>query len=371
MIVMGQLGPCPKGNLRLVSKLMRSRVNQQVTRVRLTHLLSGCQADRLRSFPRLTSLTFVKPTTTFHIAALTKLTKVSLRNDHYDYPDEEVVDRMSVDLGSLACLPRLHTLVLQGVAADESVQYSAMSGLTQLQALELFHCSGRPSSHASAHDLSCLSQLTKLQVTDSPVWLSAGLVNLQKVAHPCGTLLEASRGLDSHVLHDVLSDSFARAGTPQASTALSSACLCLAHQRNANSGTHLLSALHSCRPSLCLPCYSAANHDDVQVEIMELHLRSMEDCVLKDAVASCTALHTLVLVGACPLRLSTLAPICSLQCLALNLCAGLAAEQLLGLTSLRCRLSQISQLLKCIPAELGVAEAQCIMAVIATHSIPC
>ena len=70
---------------------------------------------------------------------------------------------------------------------------------------------------------------------------------------------------------------------------------------------------------------------------MELHVCPWEDCtsILSKALPTCQALHTLVLVGACPLQLNRLTEACSLECLALNFCAGLEAHHLPQLTSLR------------------------------------
>ena len=49
-------------------------------------------------------------------------------------------------------------------------------------------------------------------------------------------------------------------------------------------------------------------------------------------------MHTLVLAGAVPLRLSDLASVPSLQCLSLSFCAGLQAAALPQLTRVRCRI---------------------------------
>ena len=75
----------------------------------------------------------------------------------------------------------------------------------------------------------------------------------------------------------------------------------------------------------------------MQIETMELHICPNQDCTktIEGALPTCTALHTLVLVGASPLRLSSLAKASNLTHLALNFCAGMKARHLLKLKSLR------------------------------------
>ena len=76
----------------------------------------------------------------------------------------------------------------------------------------------------------------------------------------------------------------------------------------------------------------------VQLEILELHIPPDHDCgdIIDTALPTCTRLHTLVLVGANPLDLAQLSQAPQLASLALNFCAGLDAEKLTTLTSLRC-----------------------------------
>lgn len=69
---------------------------------------------------------------------------------------------------------------------------------------------------------------------------------------------------------------------------------------------------------------------------MELHMWSMNDTnLLRRALSRCTALRTLVLVGAAPLRLSDLDKAVNLACLALNFCAGMSVQGLTLMTNLR------------------------------------
>ena len=190
MALTNQLDRYTLRNLRLVSRLLCSRLNQQVTKTTVRNRLSGCEAKRLLCFPRLTSLVFVRPSTTFHLAALTNLTKISLKHHQWLYPGK-AFDRISVDLGSLACLPRLHTLAFQCVATDMLSFHPTLSEVPQLRALELLYCSVEHPAPAGSyqdgpHFLCKLPQLTRLQVADSPLWLSAGLHAHQKVAPFCG-----------------------------------------------------------------------------------------------------------------------------------------------------------------------------------------
>ena len=80
--------------------------------------------------------------------------------------------------------------------------------------------------------------------------------------------------------------------------------------------------------AICLP----------QLEVLKLHIPPEESCskILSIALPTCTRLHTLVLVGANPLDLAMLSKATRLEALALNFCAGMDAEQLTTLTSLRC-----------------------------------
>ena len=178
-------------SLRQVSKLLCSKVSQLWTSVTMNRQLRTRQAKSLQGFPNLTSITLKHPETTFHLASLTRLTKVSLIS-RLPAHQSGSVDYLTVDVSPLACLPKLHTLALRRIASMPINTASAMSELTQLRALELQHCStrsskghiSRVSSDAQAlqpHNLSCLPLLTKLQVVDSFPWLSAGLVNLQRV----------------------------------------------------------------------------------------------------------------------------------------------------------------------------------------------
>ena len=68
---------------------------------------------------------------------------------------------------------------------------------------------------------------------------------------------------------------------------------------------------------------------------MELHYTPEDACTDVIDTATCRRLHTLVLVGHNPLDLSTLAEARCLECLALHLCVGMEASQLLYLTMLR------------------------------------
>ena len=70
---------------------------------------------------------------------------------------------------------------------------------------------------------------------------------------------------------------------------------------------------------------------------MELHYTPERGCtdIKAEALPTCERLHTLLLVGLSPLRLSKLARAPCLECLALNFCAGMTASRLLKLTRLR------------------------------------
>ena len=76
----------------------------------------------------------------------------------------------------------------------------------------------------------------------------------------------------------------------------------------------------------------------VQLELLELHIPPEHKCghILDTTLPACTKLHTLVLVGANPMYLPLLSDLPRLESLALNFCAGMDADHLTTLTSLRC-----------------------------------
>ena len=201
-------------------------VCQHTTHLSTRGHLSKSRANILDSeFPKLSSLTYLDPSTTYHLSQLTRLTKVAFGCHINIYGSDYKL--LFVDLGSLQDLPLLHTLQLESVPLERLSPATpcALAALTQLRTLQLTGCVTRTRDGGFAHnlrdlssqadnpdrwtrvprDLAAIQQLTQLQVLDSLLWIKEGLTNLQKVRGPSSQgQLQPVSAIKYHLVVDTL-----------------------------------------------------------------------------------------------------------------------------------------------------------------------
>ena len=179
------------GILCLTCKQMLGLVSRQLVHLNMAGSITRKRGAAIKHrFPNVASLTYCQAAeTTHYLACLTKLTSVSL-----SVATSADVYYLTVDLRPLEMLANLHSLSLEAVLLprlDRSPE-CALAALTQLRSLQLTQCCTRdrqwevPSFAYNLesewpHDFRALPQLTKLQVADSVLWSTPGLIHLQKV----------------------------------------------------------------------------------------------------------------------------------------------------------------------------------------------
>ena len=193
MVLLQKLHRSDQGPLRLVCKQLRDLVNNQTCHIYTRDMMTRKRAQALSTcFPKLTSLEYMDPDTTYFLPILSRLTRLSLNSEVYTYYHDH--KHLMVDLGPLQDLPQLRTLQLGCVALQRlsAAHPSALAGLKQLQTLELSDCVTRTVCGNVPKDeddlkgqrpqnIAVLPGLTKLQVVDSLLWVQPGLKNLHRV----------------------------------------------------------------------------------------------------------------------------------------------------------------------------------------------